>query len=103
MLGIKCLQGDEETVRELVIDGLMEEKKRIEYALSISEAIIRQQESNHGISSAVFIDQFRNNQVDENDDTFQWWAELKLAEKLNSKLEKRLKHPAKPRRSVSCP
>lgn len=87
-LGIKCRQGDEETVTRFLLDGLLEEKKKLEYAISISEENIMLKEKKHGMSSAVFLERFGRREIDENDDTFQWWAELKLSKSLSAKLEK---------------
>lgn len=43
-------------------------------------------EEKYGISTSVFIEKFRNREIEEDDDTFNWWAEEKLVNELKQKL-----------------
>lgn len=39
------------------------------------------------MSSAAFIEKFKNGEIEENDDTFNWWAEYKLRSELSQKIK----------------
>lgn len=86
-ISISSQAGKKETLRSLLLDGINDEKKKIEYALSLSSEIIKGKENFHKISSVDFLDKFKRGEIKEDDDTFQWWAELKLADTLKEKLE----------------
>lgn len=86
-LNIKSLHGEEETLKELIFEGIKEEKRKVGYALGITTEIIRTKEDYYKISSAEFLEMFKRGDIEENDDTFQWWAELKLADILQKKNE----------------
>ena len=49
--------------------------------MSISK--IKKYEEKYGISTSIFIEKFRNGEIEEKDDTFNWWAEKKLVTELN--------------------
>lgn len=90
-LNIKSLHGEVETLKELILEGIREEKRKVEYALGITTEIIKTKEDYYKISSAEFLEMFKRGDIEENDDTFQWWAELKLADILQKK-NKTLSH-----------
>ena len=39
------------------------------------------------MSSADFIEKFKNGEIEENDDTFNWWAEYKLRSEFSQKIK----------------
>lgn len=86
-ISIKSSYGEEATLKELLLEGIKEEKKKVEYALSVSSGIISGKEGRYGISSAEFLEKFRTGEIAEDEDTFQWWAEYKLLNILKEKLE----------------
>lgn len=83
---VRSRTGEDEILKSLIIDGINEERKKIEYALSISTAIIREKENSFKITSADFLVKFKEGRIEENEDTFQWWAELKLTDTLKKQL-----------------
>ena len=85
-LNVKSISGEAETIKELLAGGLEEEKRRIKFAIEMSVSKIKQYEEKYGISTSIFIEKFRNREIEENDDTFNWWAEKKLVTELNQKL-----------------
>lgn len=85
-VNVKSTTGDVDTVKELIIEGLKEEKKRIEFALERTTSIVKAYEEKYGISTSVFIEKFKRGEIEENDDTFDWWAEVKMANELREKI-----------------
>lgn len=86
-ISVKSMSGERETVEKFLIDGLNEEKKRIEFALETTTSTMNKFEEQYGISTSVFIDKFKKGDIEENDETFVWWAETKLAKELKEKLK----------------
>lgn len=86
-VNIKSINGEFETLKGLLFDGIREEKKKIEYALELSDEIIRKYEQKYDISTSFFLEKFRKGDIEENEETFQWWAEVKLANELKEKLK----------------
>lgn len=86
-LNVKSVYGEEETVKKILQDGLEEERKRIEYALDITLKAIKAFEKKTGMSTDIFIEKFRSGEIEENEETFEWWAEAKLANDLKEKLQ----------------
>ncbi len=86
-LQVTSKTGEKEILKGLLLDGISGEKRKIEYALSISAGIIKEKEDSYKILSAEFLDKFKKGTIEENDDTFQWWAELKLTDQLKKQLE----------------
>ncbi|OHB68334.1 MAG: hypothetical protein A2W17_12310 [Planctomycetes bacterium RBG_16_41_13] len=85
-INVKSTSGDVDTVKELILEGLREEKKRIEFALERTTSIVKAYEEKYGISTSVFIEKFKKGEIEENDDTFDWWAEMKIADELREKI-----------------
>ena len=86
-LNIKSTSGETDTIKKFLTDGLEEEKRRIKFALDLSESTIRNYEKKYHMSSAAFIEKFKNGEIEENDDTFNWWAEYKLRSELSQKIK----------------
>lgn len=86
-LNVKSVSGEEETVKKILQDGLEEERKRIEYALDMTLKAIKTFEKKSGMSTDIFIEKFRSGEIEENEETFEWWAETKLANELKEKLQ----------------
>ncbi len=86
ILNVKSISGEAETVKGLLTEGLEEEKRRIKFAIEMSISKIKKYEEKYGISTSIFIEKFRNGEIEEKDDTFNWWAEKKLITELNQKL-----------------
>lgn len=86
-LNVKSTSGGEETVKKILQDGLEEERKRLEYALDVTLKAIRTFEERFSMSTDIFIEKFRSGEIEENDETFEWWAETKLANELKEKLQ----------------
>ncbi|MCF6158437.1 MAG: hypothetical protein E3K32_07660 [wastewater metagenome] len=85
-LNVKSISGEAETIKELLAGGLEEEKRRIKFAVEMSVSKIKKYEEKYGISTSAFIEKFRNKEIEENDETFNWWAEEKLLNELKEKL-----------------
>ncbi|MBM4065412.1 MAG: hypothetical protein FJ266_07185 [Planctomycetes bacterium] len=86
-LNIKSTSGETDTIKKFLTDGLEEEKRRIKFALDLSDSTIRNYEKKYHMSSAAFIERFKNGEIEENDDTFNWWAEYKLRSELLQKIK----------------
>lgn len=86
-LNVKSILGGEETVKKILQDGLEEERKRVEYALNMTMKAIRTFEERFGMSTDIFIEKFRSGEIEENEETFEWWAETKLADELKETLQ----------------
>lgn len=86
-LNVKSISGGEETVKKILQDGLEEERKRVEYALNMTMNAIRIFEERFAMSTDIFIEKFRSGEIEENQETFEWWAETKLADKLKETLQ----------------
>lgn len=85
-LNIRSVAGEADTVKGFLTEGLEEEKKRIKFALEVSVSKIKGYETKFGIPTATFIEKFKNGEIDENDDTFNWWAEERLSLELLQKI-----------------
>jgi len=85
-LNIKSSSGETDTIKKLLTNGLEEERRRIKFALDLSDSTIRNYEEKYHMSSADFIEKFKNGEIEENDDTFNWWAEYKLRNELSQKI-----------------
>jgi hypothetical protein len=86
-LNIKSSSGETDTIKKLLTNGLEEERRRIKFALDLSDSIIRNYEEKYHMSSADFIRKFKNREIEESDDTFNWWAEYKLRSELSEKIK----------------
>ena len=86
-INIKSSSGELETVKGLLLDGINEEKLKIEFAVSVTASRIEKYEEKYGMSTSSFIEKFKTGEIKENDDTFEWWAEAKLAGELAKKLK----------------
>jgi hypothetical protein len=85
-LNLKTTSGDISSFKKIVTDGILEERKKIDYALEKTTRIIKRYEEEYKISSEVFLKRFKKGEIEENDDTFSWWAELKASKELEDKL-----------------
>ncbi|HJW87765.1 MAG TPA: hypothetical protein VJ440_14120 [Candidatus Brocadiaceae bacterium] len=85
-LNVKSASGEIDTVRGLLTEGLGEEKRRIHFALEVSASKIKKYEEKYGISTKTFLEKFKNKEIEEDEDTFTWWAEERLFTELNQKL-----------------
>lgn len=85
-LNIKSSSGETDTIKKLLTNGLEEEKRRIKFALDLTDSTIRNYEEKYHMSSVDFIEKFKNGEIEENDDTFNWWAEYKLRTELSQKI-----------------
>ena len=85
-INIKSIHGEFELLKGLLSDGIREERRKIEYALNLSDNIINKFEYKYGISTSAFLEKFKTGNIDEDEETFQWWAEAKLADELRGKL-----------------
>lgn len=87
IVNIKSSLGEIDTIKKLLTNGLEEEKRRIKFALDLSDSTIRNYEEKYHMSSADFIQKFKNGEIEENNDTFDWWAEYKLRSELSQKIK----------------
>lgn len=85
-LSIKSNYEEINTVKGFLTEGLEEGKKRIHFAIETTESKLKKYEDEYGISTREFIEKFNKKEIDENDDTFSWWAEEKLLNELIQKL-----------------
>ncbi len=86
-LSVKSKYGESELVKGLILNAITEEKKRLEYALKVSLKAIKEYETKYGLSTPVFLEKFKKGEIQENDDTFSWWAETRLIKELEEKLK----------------
>ena len=85
-LNLKTTSGDISSFKKIISDGILEEKKKIDFALEKTIRIIKRYEEEYKMSSEDFLKGFRNGEIEEDDDTFTWWAELKVSKELEEKL-----------------
>jgi len=85
-LNIKAETDDISIIKKILSLGLLEERKKVEYALSQTYEKIKEFEEKYKRSSDSFLANFKENKIEENDDTFTWYAELKLEKELSEKL-----------------
>lgn len=85
-LNLKTTSGDISSFKKIVADGIIEEKKKIDYALEKTNRIIKGYEEEYKMSSEDFLKRFKKGEIEEDNDTFTWWAELKVSKELEEKL-----------------
>ena len=85
-LNLKTAYGDISAFKKIVSDGILWERKKIEYALGKTYKIIKKYEDEHKMSSKEFLKRFHKGEIEENADIFEWWAELKVTKELEDKL-----------------
>ncbi len=85
-LNLRTTSGDISSFKRIVSDGILEEKKKIDYALEKSTRIIKRYEEEYKMSSEEFLKRFKRGEIEEDNDTFSWWAELKVSKELEEKL-----------------
>lgn len=85
-LSLRTAFGDISAFKKIVSDGISGERKRIEYALAKTYKLIKMHEKEQRMSSEEFLQRFRDGEIEENGDIFEWWAELKVSKELEEKL-----------------
>jgi hypothetical protein len=85
-MSLKTKLADISLFKKIVSNGLLEERKKIEYALNKTNGNIKNWETKYKLSSEKFMRRFQKNEIEENSDTFEWWAELKVLKELEEKL-----------------
>ncbi|MDQ1349798.1 MAG: hypothetical protein QG657_99 [Acidobacteriota bacterium] len=85
-LNLRTTSGDISSFKKIVSDGIIEEKKKIDYALEKTNRIIKGYEEEYKMSSEDFLKRFKKGEIEEDNDTFTWWAELKVSKELEEKL-----------------
>ena len=85
-LNLRTTSGDISSFKRIVSDGILEEKKKIDYALEKTTRIIKGYEEEYKMSSEEFLKRFKKGEIEEDNDTFSWWAELKVSKELEEKL-----------------
>jgi hypothetical protein len=85
-LNLRTTSGDISSFKKIVADGIIEEKKKIDYALEKTNRIIKGYEEEYKMSSEDFLKRFKKGEIEEDNDTFTWWAELKVSKELEEKL-----------------
>lgn len=85
-LNLKTTSGDISSFKKIVADGIQEEKKKIDYALEKTARIIKRYEEEYKMTSEDFLTRFSKGEIEEDDETFTWWAELKVSKELEEKL-----------------
>ena len=58
-LNIKSSLGETDTIKKLLTNGLEEERRRIKFALDLSDSTIRNYEEKYHMSSADFIENLK--------------------------------------------
>ncbi len=86
-INIKSSSTDIETIRSFISEALKEERKKIEYALEVTIAAIKRFEEKFGLTTNMFLKDFKEGNIEESEETFEWWAEAKLENELRKKLE----------------
>jgi len=85
-LNLRTPSGDISSFKRIVSDGILEEKKKLDYALEKTTSIIKGYEEAFQMSSEEFLQRFKKGEIEENNDTFSWWAELKVNKELEEKI-----------------
>lgn len=85
-LNIKTVSGEVETIKKFLVDGLDEEKKRLEYALELTQKKLKDFEKKFGMSTDMFLEKFKTGEIREDGETFEWWSEKKIVDELREKL-----------------
>lgn len=87
-MGIKVnsTKGEFETLEKYVSDGLREERKKLDFAIRSTKTQLAKFERSFGKSTEEFIAQFKAGAMEENAETFDWWAEVKLLKKLEEEI-----------------
>jgi hypothetical protein len=75
-----------EIIKGFILNGLDEEKKRFEYTLSETQRVLREYEAKYKISTVDFLKEFKNGEIEENEDTFSWESESCIEKELKEKL-----------------
>lgn len=86
-ISIRSKCGEKETLEGLLLEGLTEEKRRIIFALDNATIVIKRNEGKYGYTTSTFIEKFHKGEIEEDEKTFEWWAEAKLANELKEKLK----------------
>lgn len=79
-------QENEELVKNFIINGFEEQKKKLQYTLMLTNKIILKFEKKFGITTSEFLQKFMSGEIEENSETFEWWAESKLLKELQKKI-----------------
>ena len=85
-MNLKTASGDISSFKRIVSDGILEEKKKIDYALEKTAKIIKKYEEKYKMPSEEFLKRFKRGEIEEDNDTFSWWAELKVSKELEEKI-----------------
>lgn len=85
-INLRTTSGDISSFRRIVSAGIIEEKKKIGYAMEKTARIIKKYEEEYKMSSEEFLKRFKKGEIEEDNDTFSWWAELKVSKELEEKL-----------------
>lgn len=86
-INVQSKSGEKEEVKKILLDGVVEEKRRIKFALDSALIVMKKYEVKYGFSTSTFIERFKKGAIEENNETFEWWAEAKLAHELKEKLK----------------
>jgi len=85
-LNIKTVSGEVETIKKFLVDGLDEEKKRLEYALELIQKKLKNFEKKFGMFTDMFLAKFKTGEINEDGETFEWWSDKKIVDELMEKL-----------------
>ncbi|MEW5692687.1 MAG: hypothetical protein AB1765_05275 [Candidatus Hydrogenedentota bacterium] len=84
---IRSITDDFEFVKGFVAESLDEEKRKLRYAYKKTAKIIKQFEKKFKIKSNDFIKKLKKGEIEETEETFDWFAECKAAKEIERKLK----------------
>ena len=84
-LTLKSASANKDDFKNIIYDGLVEEKQKLNYSLEKTINIIKKFEKKYGFSTSIFLKRFKKGEIEETDETFDWWAESKILNVLKNK------------------
>ena len=87
ILKITSSKGNSEELESFLFSGLKEKEKRIKFAITMTQNKINELEKKFNKKTSHFLKEFNQGLIEENSDTFEWWAETKLLKELEVALE----------------
>lgn len=84
---ITSSKGNSEELESFLFGGLKEKEKRIKFAITRTQNKINKLENKFNKKTSNFLEEFKQGLIEENPDTFDWWAETKLLKELEVALE----------------
>lgn len=85
-LTLKSVSANKDDFKNIIFNGLAEEKRKLNYSLEKTKNIIKKFEKKYGFSTSTFLKKFKKGEIEETEEIFDWWAESKIIDELDNKL-----------------